>query len=103
MFKSPTSEQTEKYHNYSRTLSIGICPYFVGVFQPIFSRIKADLGQFAPVFVMRHLATDCLCIELGNCSGDWPWAWHIAVIDRVDGTHFGSCSTAENLFSDVEV
>ena len=41
----------------------------------------SDLGQFAPVLVVRHLAADCLGIAPGNCSGDWPWARHVAVVD----------------------
>ena len=65
--------------------------------------IWTDLGQFAPVFVLRYLAADCLGIKAGNRSGDWPRAWHVAVIDRVDGTDFSSCSTTEDFFGDVEV
>ena len=83
MFKSPTSEQNEKYHSHSRSLSIGIRPDSGPILADFdrFWPILTDLGQFAPVLVVRHLAADCLGIEPGNCSGDWPWARHVAVVD----------------------
>ena len=61
------------------------------------------LGEFAPMFVVCNLSANCLGIKPSNRSGDRPWARHLAVIDRVDGTDFGGCSTAEDFFGDVEV
>jgi hypothetical protein len=53
------------------------------------------------MFVVYNFSTNCLGVELGNCGGDGSWARHFTVIYRVDGTDFGSCSTAEDLFGDV--
>ena len=75
-------------------------------FEPIlgdFGQFQPFLGQFAPLLVMGNLTPYCLGIEPSNCSGDWPWAGHFTVVDRVDGTDFRSCSAAENFFGDVQV
>jgi hypothetical protein len=52
---------------------------------------------------MGNLTPYCLGIEPSNGSGDRSRAGHFTVVDRIDGTDFSSCSTAENLFSDIEV
>ena len=61
------------------------------------------LGEFTPMFVVCNLSTNGLGIETSNCGGDRSWAGHFTVIDRVDGTDFSGCSTAEDFFGDVEV
>ncbi len=93
---NPSEQITEKFPPFGSGAHLAPVP-------PWAWGVSSLLGQFTPVLVMRHLAAYCLGIQPSNCGGDRSWAWHVSVVNRIDGTYFSSCSTAENFFSDVEV